>query len=107
MKKSRPAFQLSVLSKPEMESVVVETVFRETTTLGVRRRETTRWVADREEIVVQAAGEPVRVKLARIRGDVTSASPEFDDCVRASDATGVPFREIYERAAEAARDVLA
>jgi uncharacterized protein (TIGR00299 family) protein len=107
MKKSRPAFQLSVLTRPDDEAAVVGVVFRETTTLGVRRRETTRFVADRDEIVVRAAGECVRVKVARVRGEVVGASPEFDDCVRAANASGTPLKQIYAEAAAAALEALA
>jgi uncharacterized protein (TIGR00299 family) protein len=106
MKKSRAAFQLSVLMRPQDESDLVHVVFRETTTLGVRRRETTRWVADREEIVVRVAAECVRVKVARVHGDIVGTSPEFEDCVRAADASGVSFKDVYEQASEAARRVL-
>ena len=106
MKKSRPAFQLSVLTRPEDEPSAMETMFRETTTLGIRRRQTTRWVADREEIVVRVAGECVRVKVARLRGEVVGASPEFDDCVRAAEASGVPFKDVYAEAAAAARTIV-
>ena len=106
MKKSRPAFQLSVLTRPQDESGIVEIVFRETTTLGVRRRETTRWVADRDEIVVQVAAECVRVKVARLHGDIVGASPEFEDCVRAADASDVPFKDVYAHARQAALDQL-
>ncbi|HXG30888.1 MAG TPA: nickel pincer cofactor biosynthesis protein LarC, partial [Thermodesulfobacteriota bacterium] len=39
MKKNRPAFKLTVLSNPEDKDRIIETVFRETTTIGVRVRE--------------------------------------------------------------------
>jgi uncharacterized protein (TIGR00299 family) protein len=106
MKKSRPAFQLSVLMHPADEAAIVDVVFRETTTLGIRRRETTRWVADREEIVVQVAGQCVGVKVARLRGELVGTSPEFDDCVRAAEVTGVPLKDIYVEATVAARRAL-
>src|SRR2546430_7854205 len=102
MKTSRPALLLSVLARPKWEAAVMEIAFRETTTLGIRRRDTTRWVAEREEIVVQAAGECVRVKVARLHGDVVGASPEFEDCVRASEAAGIPVKTVYAEAAAAA-----
>jgi hypothetical protein len=88
------------------EAAILDVIFRETTTLGVRRRETTRWVADREVIVVDVAGERVRVKVRRLRGEVVGASPEFDDCVRVAQATGAAMRDVYDAAAEAARAAL-
>ena len=37
MKKSRPAYQLQVLCKPELVEDMEEMIFRETTTIGIRR----------------------------------------------------------------------
>lgn len=106
MKKSRPAFLLSVLVHAADEAAILDVIFRETTTLGVRRRETTRWVAEREVIVVDVAGEHVRVKVRRLRGEVVGASPEFDDCVRVAQASGAAMRDVYDAAVVAARAAL-
>ena len=106
MKKSRPAFQLSVLVRAAAERELLDVIFRETTTLGVRRRETTRWVAEREELVVEAAGQCVAVKVARLHGDIVGIYPEFDDCVLASDASGLPVKDLYASATSAARRAL-
>lgn len=107
MKKSRPAFQLSVLVRAADESRIAEELFRLTTTLGVRRRATTRFVLDREEIVVDMDGHSARVKVGRLRGEVLNVAPEFVDCVRVSDATGVPVKDVYARATQLARHALA
>jgi uncharacterized protein (TIGR00299 family) protein len=106
MKKSRSAFQLSVLTHSADEARILDVLFRETTTLGVRRRETQRWVLERDEIVVDVAGRCVRVKVALLRGDVVGATPEFDDCVRASKESGAAVKDVYTAAAEAARVAL-
>jgi uncharacterized protein (TIGR00299 family) protein len=106
MKKSRPAFQLSVLAHTADEARVLDVFFRETTTLGVRRRETQRWVLDREEVVVEVAGRCVRVKIGLLRGVVVGANPEFDDCVRASKESGTALKDVYAAAVEAARAAL-
>ena len=57
-------------------------IFRETTTIGVRYREMTRECLDRESITVTTELGPVRIKVARRRGELLNAAPEFDDCVR-------------------------
>lgn len=106
MKKSRAAFVVSVLVRPADERRIVHSLFRETTTIGIRRRETTRWVLDREELHVEVDGQPVRVKVARLDGDVVNVAPEFDDCVAAAGLSGTTAEEVRERAGEAARRVL-
>lgn len=98
MKKSRPAFKLCVLVSPVDEPALTEAFFRYTTTLGVRRRETTRSVLDREEITVEVEGIDVRVKLGRLDGDVVTVSPEYEDCARVAEATGLSLRAVLERA---------
>lgn len=107
MKKSRPAFALSVLVRQGDERRAVDILFRETTTLGVRRRDATRWALEREELVVVVRGETVRVKVARLDGDVVNIGPEFDDCVSIARRSGIPLRDIQGEAVEAAGRALA
>jgi hypothetical protein len=107
MKKSRPAFALSVLVTPRDEAAVVRTLFVETTTLGVRRRDTTRWALEREEIHVAIRGGTVRVKVARLDGNVVNVGPEFEDCVSIAEHSGISLKDIQAEAVEAAGRALA
>ena len=102
MKKSRPAFLLSVLARPLDEARLAERIFRETTTLGVRRRETERWVLDRSPAVVRVGGREIRVKVARLGDEVVNVAPEFSDCAAAAEALGLPLPEVVAAAREAA-----
>jgi uncharacterized protein (TIGR00299 family) protein len=106
MKKSRPAFQLCVLMHPSDEPSLTEAFFRLTTTLGIRRRETTREILDRTDITVDIEGHPIRVKVARHRGAVVNVAPEFDDCATMADLTGLPLEAVFDRATELARAAL-
>jgi uncharacterized protein (TIGR00299 family) protein len=106
MKRSRPAFALSVLVRPPDEPRITELLFRETTTLGVRRRETSRSVLEREIVTVDVDGSKIGVKIGKLGDDVVNVAPEFADCVAASKATGVPFKVLYARAQERARETL-
>jgi uncharacterized protein (TIGR00299 family) protein len=106
MKKSRPAFLLSVLVAPADESRITDVVFHNTTTLGIRRRSTSRWTLDRSEVVVRVRGIDVRVKIAMLRDEVVNVAPEFDDCVAASERLGTTVDSVYDEAAAAARRVL-
>ena len=49
---------------------------------------------------------PIRVKVARQRGEVLNVSPEFDDCVRAARAAGRPVKEVQALAVRAFHDRL-
>jgi pyridinium-3,5-bisthiocarboxylic acid mononucleotide nickel chelatase len=92
MKKGRPGTLLTVLAAPERRAAVTDVLFRETTTIGVRGRAVWRETLDREWVDLAVRGGVVRMKVARRHGEILNASPEFDDCLRISDATGVPVK---------------
>ncbi len=98
MKKGRPGVELICLGPPEAGDVLRRVLFRETTTLGVRVRVEDRWTLDRSWAEVDVAGATVRLKLGHLDGEVVNVAPEFDDCVAAAAATGLPLKEIYARA---------
>jgi uncharacterized protein (TIGR00299 family) protein len=103
MKKSRPAFLLSVLTTADDEALVAEAFFRYTTTIGVRRRIVDRHTLDRESVVVDIDRHDVRVKIARLHGEIVNIAPEFDDCAHVADVIGSTPMEILARATERAR----
>jgi len=103
MKKGRPGVLFSVLSTLEREPELVERLFRETTTLGIRRSTVERWTSEREIRTVQTEWGVVRVKVKRWNGREIQSAPEYEDCARLARETGVPLRAIYaaaERQAE-------
>lgn len=103
MKKNRPGAVLSVLLPPRLEQAAVELILRETPTLGIRSRLVDRYVADRHSLTIETGLGPVSVKVKSLDGSPVSAAPEPDDCRRIAIETGLPFQEVYQRAAEAAR----
>lgn len=106
MKKNRPGTLLTVIAAPEQRVALTALIFRETTTIGVRYRESEREVLDRETVEVATTVGPIRVKVARQRGEVLNVSPEFDDCVRAAKAAGRPVKEVQALAVRAFHDRL-
>ena len=59
-------------------------MLRETSTLGVRIARLDRIELERESRTVEVAGEPVRVKVGRLDGQVVNLAPEHADCERAA-----------------------
>jgi uncharacterized protein (DUF111 family) len=82
--------------------VLAETLLRHATTLGVRMRPLTRYVADRIVREVTVAGRVVRVKLGLLDGEVVNVAPEHDDCAAVAAATGRPVKQIWAEALAAA-----
>lgn len=95
MKKQRPGILLTVLCRPEDRDAFVETLFRESTTFGIRCRETERLILDRSESTVTTRYGTIRLKTGTWRGECITVSPELDDCRRAATEHGVPVRKVY------------
>ncbi len=98
MKKGRQGTRLSVLCRPDDREQMVEVLFRETTTFGVRVQEIERVKLAREILEVETSAGTVRVKVGYLHGEVIKASPEYEDCVRRAAETGRTVREIYVEA---------
>ena len=101
MKKNRPGTLLSAIAAPAAREKLTAIIFRETTTIGVRYREMTRECLDRETQTVTTPFGQVRFKVARRNGEILNASPEFDDCVRLAEASGLSVKEIQAAATKA------
>ena len=98
MKKQRPGTLLTVLARPADRETLLDIIFTETTTFGVREYITKRTILDRRIVDVETRFGRVRVKIGTWKGRDITRAPEHDDCVACADAAGVPVREVYEEA---------
>jgi len=101
MKKNRPGTLLTVIVAPAWYGKISEVLFRETTTIGVRRYDVDRECLAREVITVETPVGPVRFKIARRDGRILNASPEFDDCVRIAAVRNLSVKEVQALAVAA------
>ena len=104
MKKNRPATQIQVLSMPSDASKLERILFRETSTLGIRRQVIERHALHRSMIRVETRYGTVRVKVARLADGKTKFAPEYDDCRNLARQHDIPLREIYQLAFDAAAE---
>jgi pyridinium-3,5-bisthiocarboxylic acid mononucleotide nickel chelatase len=106
MKKQRPGIVLSVLGTPDKIDELTKTIFRETTTLGVRICEIQkRNVAEREIRSVSTVWGEARVKIRKWDGE-TTVMPEYDDCKRIAKERGLPIHIIWEGLLKEAKNQL-
>jgi len=103
MKKGRPGVLVTVVAPPERREAIEELLFRETTTLGIRRQEWERTALEREIKTVATAYGSVQVKIGRRGGVVYNAWPEFEDCQRLAAEKGVAVKEVLAAALSAWR----
>jgi uncharacterized protein (TIGR00299 family) protein len=98
MKKGRPGTLLSVLCRPAQADALSELLFRETTTLGIRRVAVQRQALARSFEQVQTPYGPVQVKVATLPDGSQRATPEYEDCRRLAEQAGVPLRDVIDAA---------
>lgn len=104
-KKGRPAAELVVHLPEDKTDAILDVVFSQSTTLGVRISDEKRVVLTREfKKVVTGYGE-VSVKLGYYRNRLVSAEPEFEDCVALAEAAGVPVKVVLQQARGKAADL--
>jgi pyridinium-3,5-bisthiocarboxylic acid mononucleotide nickel chelatase len=98
MKKGRPAHTLSVLVAAEHVDGVRREVYRQTSTIGVRERRTGKHELDRGLATVEVEGHTIRVKVARLDGEVVNVQPEFEDVAEVARALGLPVKTVMAQA---------
>lgn len=88
MKKSRPAFEMTVITYPNKMDFFIRQIFKHTTTLGIRRIECMRSVLTRE------VTEKNTVKIKRSEGyGVKKEKPEFDELAKIADERDISIFE--------------
>jgi uncharacterized protein (TIGR00299 family) protein len=98
MKKNRLGTKLSLLAGADRMDALIEAVFRETTSIGVRFYPVGRRVLEREFQMVHVGGEKIGVKIAALGGRPVNVQPEYEDLLKASRKTGKPLKEIAHKA---------
>ena len=98
MKKSRPGVVLSCLATEARTDAVLEVLFQETTTLGVRLHEVRRHVLPRRIVSVRTPGGVIRMKVAEVGAGWEKAAPEYEDCKAIAKRTGRPLKTVMEEA---------
>ena len=102
MKKGRPGVLLTVLTGSEKKDRLLEIIFTESTTIGVRETGVLRHCLERKEAKVRTPYGIVRVKLALREGRVVNVQPEYEDCRTAAKKKGVALKLVMDAAREAA-----
>ena len=96
MKKNRPAYQLNVIcdreTVPEMEKII----FRETTTIGIRKMEMERTVLERSAGKTTTSLGEAEVKVCILPDGARRGYPEYASVERLAKKNGISFRDAFE-----------
>ena len=104
MKKSRTGILLTVICHPEKLASCEDVLFRETSTLGIRRTTQKRSILQREMQKVETIYGTISVKVAwtgkATEKVITNVQPEYEDCAELARQNNIPWREIHRLALE-------
>jgi len=104
MKKSRTGILLTVICHPEKLASCEDVLFRETSTLGIRRTTQKRSFLQREMQKVETIYGTISVKVAwtgkATEKVITNVQPEYEDCAELARQNNISWREIHRLALE-------
>ncbi len=95
MKNGRPGGRGSALCNLEGSQALEETIFKETTTLGIRKRLVDRSCLERKTITLNSPFGKVRAKAAYQDGKILRISPEYEECEKIAKKTKMALGEVY------------
>ena len=98
MKKGRPALLLTAICPLDLQETVAVAIFKNSSTIGIRTRETDRFTLERTWITVVTKFGPVRMKVGSWKGEIVNAQPEFEDVKSISKASNTPVKIVHAAA---------
>ena len=95
MKKNRPAYKISILTKKKDLNKFIKLLLTETSTFGVRYKEYNRAKLDRKFIEADTIYGKVKVKLGYYNNKLIKLKPEYEQCKLISKTLNIELREVY------------
>lgn len=96
MKKGRPATKLTIFTNAENEKAVLDVIFKETTSIGVRKYKVDKIKLDRDIVEVDTKYGKINVKNSYYNGELVKSKAEYEDCKRLAVENKVSILEIYK-----------
>ena len=100
MKKNRPATLVSILCNEEKKEDLIELLYSETSTLGIRIQTVERNCLERETRKVETEFGAVDVKIAKYKEKIVNAKAEYEQIREIAVKSNIPLREIEKRILE-------
>ncbi|KAI9132953.1 nickel pincer cofactor biosynthesis protein LarC [Acaryochloris sp. CCMEE 5410] len=98
MKKSRPGILLTVICPPETVSACETVIFKETSTLGIRRSQQQRTALQRAIKTIDTTYGPVQIKLAYHDHQLVNVQPEYEDCAQIAQTHHLSWQRVHQAA---------
>ncbi len=95
MKKNRPAYRLTVACRKENMIKLQNTIFKETTTIGIRYRFENRTELGREFLEIDTKYGKIKAKKVTNNGE-TYVYPEYESMKKIAEEKNIPLKELYK-----------
>lgn len=95
MKKNRPAVKLSVIVNDDKKEDIMEAIFKDTTTFGIRMIDIDREVLDRRFEDVNTKYGKIRVKIGEKNGKIIQSSPEYEEVKKIAEKNNTSINDVY------------
>lgn len=95
MKKGRPGIKLSVLISEKIEKDILDIVFEETTSIGVRKYKVEKIMLDREFSKVETQYGEVTIKKSYYKGNLVKYKPEYEECKKIAKENNITMEKVY------------
>ncbi|MCD2347665.1 nickel pincer cofactor biosynthesis protein LarC [Clostridium guangxiense] len=95
MKKGRPAIKLSVLVNEKSEDNILDIIFEETTSIGVRKYKVEKTMLHREFSRVKTKYGDITIKKCYYKGRLIKYKPEYEECRIVARENGITIAEVY------------
>ncbi|WP_034601303.1 nickel insertion protein [Clostridiisalibacter paucivorans] len=103
MKKNRPAIKLTVLCESDDVKNMEDILFKETSTLGIRRYKVKRTELERKFIKIKTKFGLVTLKLGYKEGKILKYSPEYQECQEIAKGFDIPINKVYKEIIHSAK----
>lgn len=100
MKKNRLASKLTVLAEIDKIDRLIEAIFKETSTIGIRYFPVKRRVLERKSVKVSVLGEKIPIKIAYLGDKEVNIQPEFADCLKLAKKNNLSVKKVIQIALE-------
>lgn len=96
MKKGRPGIKLSVLINEKIEKYILDIIFEETTSIGVRKYKVEKIMLNREFSKVETEYGVITIKKSYYNGNLVKYKPEYEECRTIAKEQNISIDKIYK-----------
>ncbi len=104
MKKNRPAYELAVICDGDKIKTLEQTIFQETTTIGIRRIKMERSLLPREASTVMLKDGELKIKKCLLPGGQIRCYPEYESVIRLAQESGLSFQQVMDEFRQASHE---